>query len=211
MVSFKVLIVVSSIVSGISAQHVVSKLAETLSNAIVANRHSDYPKASAQNDASRLMGFITSDSRLSAYAESAIKTLDSDNSLFDAKAASEFLSGAGSILTYVTKKPDFYKLAQHVHDVTDKYEYREIMLTAVNELAGYGFKASDKIVAVYATDKDIASLAASLSSDISAVATKVAAKLENQPKQTGKAKAAFEPKNHIVQLPGMGNVMQDQN
>lgn len=174
MVSFRkiasgtAVIAVCTVVNG---QHIVNSIASHMSNAIVSARHSNVPEAQARSDVGKMMAFVTTDNRLSAYFEAAIQT--AQHSSFDTSVASAYLTNIGSVISSVTRKPDFYTVANRARRAAGDYDATAIGSEAMKEVGAFAIPVYNKINSLASEDLDISSLVSSLSSDGFAVASKV--------------------------------------
>lgn len=171
MVSFNTLVITSAAIASVHGQNMVQSIADKLASAMIQNRNSNVPEVVARDEVNKIVGFVTTDSHLSAYYESAMQT--GDHSVFNPALASAYLTSIGSVVSSVTRKPDFYQMINSARHNTNNYNVDQIMTTANNEVVPHVCSAYSKISAVSATDAGVSSLAQSLSRDFMAVATKV--------------------------------------
>lgn len=176
MVSFKKIAAGTTVVAATSftvanGQHIVNTIASHMSNAVVAARHSNIPEAQARSDVGKMAAFVTTDNKLSAYFESAIQT--AEHSSFNPSIVSAYLTSIGSVLSSVTRKPDFYNVVKSARHAVNDYDLSAIAAAGEKEFGHIATPLYKKITSVASNDPGVSNLIGSLSNDAFAIATKV--------------------------------------
>lgn len=175
MVSFKKIttgaVVLAATGSVVEGQSIVNSIAGRMSNVIVSARHTNVPEAKARSEVGKMVGFVTTDSRLSGFFESAIET--AQHSSINPSIASAYLTSIGSVLSSVTRKPDFYSVVNHARRGTSDYDASQIAAAGAQELKTNANGVFRKVAAIASTDRGVSSLMGSLTNDFIGVATKV--------------------------------------
>lgn len=169
--TFTVSVLAAAAVTSVNGQNLVQSIAEKVANGMIQNRNANVPEVVARSEVSKLVGFVTTDAHFSGYLESAMQT--ADHSQYNPQIASAALTSIGSVVSSVTRRPDFYQMINSARHNTGNYNMDAIMTMAQQEVGSHAHNAYAKAAAVSSTDAGVSSLFQSLSRDFLAVATKV--------------------------------------
>lgn len=162
MVSVKTCLLSMTVTLGVVQGQMVNQIADRLAKSIINARSANVPESQASADVHKLVGFVTTDQKISQFYENALKTVDAPGKL-EIPKASELLHNGGSVLAYATKKPDFNSMVNIVKSSRNKYDVTAIAQAAAKEVGPHIRNAYVKIMAASSSDAGVASLVNSIS------------------------------------------------